>query len=84
MTSELIGVLVVWVPIVFALVVIVVGVLMLTVVLPPARVQLREAKLRREIERRAAAMNGDELGEPGDDRDDDAPDGGTVESGSNR
>lgn len=66
MTSELIGVLV-WVPVIFALVVIVVGVLMLTVVLPPARVQLREAKLRREIERRAAAMSGDEPEEPGDD-----------------
>lgn len=73
MTSELIGVLVVWVPIVFALVVIVVGVLMLTVVLPPARVQLREARMRREIERRAAAMNGDEPAEPGDGSVDGSP-----------
>lgn len=59
--TGLLGVLVVWVPIVFALVVVVVGVLMLTVVLPPARAQVREQRMRAEIERRAA-----EAGDAGD------------------
>lgn len=60
--NSLLTALIVWVPIVFAVMVIVVGVLLLTVVLPPARAKVREQRLRDEIERRAAGMGGPAMG----------------------
>ncbi|MDI2098408.1 hypothetical protein [Ruicaihuangia caeni] len=53
---SLADVLLIWVPVVFAVIVGVVGVLTLTVIVPPARERLRLERLRMEIERRAEAL----------------------------